>query len=294
MQPVERAAGNIYDLGYRNYEGERLGRRYAFYSLYVHTLRNAFGLGRRTSSKIMPFTLAIIAFIPAVIFLGIAALLGTDFSAYKPDNYYADIRPVLALFCAAVAPELVCRDQANRTLSLYFSRSLMRRDYALARFAGLATALLVLTLGPQVLLFAGNMVASADGPAYLKDNAGDILPIVLSGVSIAVFMGSISLAIASQSSRRAYAAVTIIAAYLLTSAVIGVTMSVSDSSLAKNAVYLSPMHVMVGMIHWLFDVGTSGELAAADRPGASYALAVAVITGLALFALDRRYSRIQA
>ena len=43
---LEAAAGAIYDIGYRNYEGARLGRGYAFRTLYVHSLRTAFGLGR--------------------------------------------------------------------------------------------------------------------------------------------------------------------------------------------------------------------------------------------------------
>lgn len=294
MQPAERAAGNIYDLGYRNYEGERLGRPYAFYSLYIHTVRNAFGLGRRTSSKIMPVALAIIAFIPAVIQLGIAALVPAEFEVYQAENYYSYIQTVLVLFCAAVAPELVCRDQANRTLSLYFSRSLMRRDYALARLAGLATALLVLTLGPQALLFAGNVVAANDALDYLGDNATDVIPIALSGVAIAVFMAGISLAIAGQSSRRAYAAVTIIALFLVTGAIIEVTLSVSEGGVARNMIYLSPLHVMIGMTHWLFDVPMTGELAIADRPRWSYAVAVAAITGFTLWVLDRRYGRIAA
>jgi len=294
VQPSERAAGNIYDLGYRNYDGPRLGRPYAFYSLYIHTLRNAFGLGRRTSSKIMPFALAIIAFIPAVIQLGIAALLPAEFEVYRAENYYSYIQTVLVLFCAAVAPELVCRDQSNQTLSLYFSRSLMRRDYAMARLAGLATALLVLTLGPQMLLFAGNLVASTDALDYLKDNATDVVPIVVSGVIIAVFIASIGLAIASQTSRRAYAAVAIIALFLVTGAVIDVTLSVSDGGLARNAIFASPLHVMIGFTYWLFGTAVTGELEVADRPGETYALAVAVIIGFALWVLDRRYGRISA
>lgn len=294
MQPAERAAGNIYDLGYQNYEGQRLGRPYAFYSLYIHTVRNAFGLGRRTSSKIMPVALAIIAFIPAVIQLGIAALIPAEFEVYRAENYYSYIQTVLALFTAAVAPELVCRDQANRTLSLYFSRSLMRRDYALARLGGLATALLVLTLGPQALLFVGNVVAAREPLDYLRDNAADIAPIMLSGVIISVFMASIGLAIASHTSRRAYAAVTIIALFLVTGAIIDVTLSVSASGLAQNTIYLSPLHVMIGLTYWLFDAPITGELAVADRPGASYALAVAAIIAVSVWVLDRRYGRIAA
>ena len=37
----------IHDIGYRHYEGRRLGRGYVLRSLYVHNLRAAFGLGRR-------------------------------------------------------------------------------------------------------------------------------------------------------------------------------------------------------------------------------------------------------
>ncbi len=66
--------GNIYDLGYRGYDGERLGRRYAVTSLYIYSLRAIFGLGRSAWAKVFPFGLAIIALIPATIQLGIAAI----------------------------------------------------------------------------------------------------------------------------------------------------------------------------------------------------------------------------
>ena len=42
-------AGSIYDLGYRRYDGVRLGRRHSVLSLYFYTLRGAFGLGRRST-----------------------------------------------------------------------------------------------------------------------------------------------------------------------------------------------------------------------------------------------------
>jgi ABC-2 type transport system permease protein len=294
MQPSERAAGNLYDLGYRNYDGPRLGRGYAFVSLYLHSVRNAFALGRRTASKILPFALAIIAFLPATIQLGIAALVPGDFEVYRAENYYAYIQTVLALFCAAVAPELVCRDQANRTLSLYFSRSLVRRDYALGRLAGLATALLVLTLGPQLLLIIGNGLAARDAVQYIQDNYTDILPIVASGAMISVFIGSIGLAIASHTSRRAYAAVAVVAFFLVTTPIVGITLEVSDPGFVQNIVYISPLHVMQGLTYWLFRAEPGGDILAADRPGETYLLAVVIIVGIALWVLDRRYQRIAA
>ena len=57
---LSRATGNIYDLGYRRYDGPRLGRRHAIWVLWLHRLRGCFGLGRPASSKIFPIALAII------------------------------------------------------------------------------------------------------------------------------------------------------------------------------------------------------------------------------------------
>ncbi|HLQ49004.1 MAG TPA: ABC transporter permease, partial [Candidatus Dormibacteraeota bacterium] len=38
--------GSIYDIGYRRYEGPRLGRAHAIRSLFFHSLRSTFGIGR--------------------------------------------------------------------------------------------------------------------------------------------------------------------------------------------------------------------------------------------------------
>ena len=46
--------GNIYDLGYRGYDGPRLGRRHAIATLIRHSMRSVLGLGRTTRAKIMP------------------------------------------------------------------------------------------------------------------------------------------------------------------------------------------------------------------------------------------------
>jgi ABC-2 type transport system permease protein len=124
---------SIYDLGYRHYEGQRVGRRGTLRTLHVHSLRTAFGLGRRTSSKVFPFGLAVIAFVPAIIQLGVGAIvsgLEHDIEVFKNEDYFTYVRVILVLFCAVVAPELVGRDQRTRTLSLYFSRAVSPLDAA--------------------------------------------------------------------------------------------------------------------------------------------------------------------
>jgi len=116
-------AGTIYDIGYQRYEGVRLGRRHAIWALYIHSLRSVFGIGRSLSGKVGPMGLAVIAFLPAVIQLGVAAIAPAEVEVFRPEDYYAMIEIVLAVFCAVVAPELVGRDQRTNTLSLYFSRA---------------------------------------------------------------------------------------------------------------------------------------------------------------------------
>ena len=58
MSRLPERAGAIYDLGYRRYDGFRLGRRSSMLALFTQGLRSAFGLGRRPASKIAPFALA--------------------------------------------------------------------------------------------------------------------------------------------------------------------------------------------------------------------------------------------
>ena len=65
------ATGSIYDLGYRKYEGPRLGRRHAARALFGHSLRVSYGIGRGGRAKIAPIVLGGIAIIPAIVGIGV-------------------------------------------------------------------------------------------------------------------------------------------------------------------------------------------------------------------------------
>lgn len=288
-------AGSIYDLGYRRYDGARLGRRHSVLSLYFYTLRGAFGLGRRSSSKIIPIAVAIIAFIPALIQLGIAAIIPAQFEIIKPENYYDYVQVIVALFCAAVAPEIVGRDQRTRTLSLYFSRALQRRDYALAKLASFVTALLLLTLLPQAVLFLGSMLAANDVPQFLKDDWRQLPRIVLSGLLIASLMGALSLAIACQTSRRSYATVAVIALFLVTTPLANIFVRAAGG-VGQFAVLFSPFDLLAGTTQWVFDVTPDSEhiVAVADLPLPIYPVVTVAIIGIATAIILRRYERIAA
>ncbi|MEO8539709.1 MAG: ABC transporter permease subunit [bacterium] len=294
MQQAESRTGSIYDLGYRGYDGLRLGRRHAITSLYWYTLRSAFGIGRRTGSKIMPIAIVIIAFIPAVGQLAIAALV-SNVEVYTPSNYFAYIEIPVALFCAAIAPEICGRDMRQRTLSLYFSRALHRRDYALAKLAAFATALTFLTLMPQVVLVIGNGLASKDLWGYIQDNWADLPRTIGSGLLMAAMAACVCLAIASQTPRRAYATIAVVAWFLITWPIAGI-LTTEIGGAGKLATFISPFEFMHGCTLWIFNGSPT-----VDSPleVAGYPLWVYFITVLAYGAAGfayvvRRFDRIAA
>src|SRR5688572_23060496 len=116
---LEAVAGTIYDIGYRNYEGARLGRGYAFRTLYVHSLRTAFGMGRGGKALIAPWALFAIILFPALVTTMVAGMSGGMMkNLIDYHDYFQFVSLMLALFCAAQAPELVSNDQHNRVLPL--------------------------------------------------------------------------------------------------------------------------------------------------------------------------------
>ncbi len=291
---ADTTAGTIYDLGYQRYEGVRLGRRHAIWVLYVHSIRGVFGIGRSLWSKVGPMGLAVIAFVPAVFQLGIAAITPEEVEAIRPEDYFQLIEVVLAVFCAVVAPELVGRDQRTQTLSLYFSRALRRQDYALAKFAALMTGMLAITVIPQVIMFVGNGLAAADFGDYLRDEWADLPSILGSAILLSGLIAGIGLVIAAQTPRRAYSTVGIIAAFVLTSIIAGSVFEAADQDVGRFVLLLSPLHVVQGLTLWFFaatpDPGS--QLAEADLPGAIYAIDAASVALLMLALLLHRYEKI--
>jgi ABC-2 type transport system permease protein len=294
----ESTAGSIYDLGYKRYEGARLGRRHAIWALYIYSVRAVFGIGRSLWSKVGPIGLAIIALLPAVLQLGIAAIAPAEeeIEIIRPEDYYFIIEIVLVIFCAVVAPELVGRDQRTHTLSLYFSRALRRQDYALAKFAALVTGMLAITVIPQVIMFAGNGLAANDFGDYLQDEWRDLPSILGSAVLLSCLIAGIGLVIAAQTPRRAYSTVAILAAFLLTSAVAASVFEAADQDVGRFILLISPLHVVQGFTFWFFGATFDPETqhAKADLPGVAYAIDAALVALVMLALLLRRYGRISA
>ena len=79
-QPTATVPGDqtrIHNIGYRNYDGPRLGRSYATRSLYSQSLRGAYGLGRSVKSKVLPMLLFAVMCVPAAIMVAVAVATQT-------------------------------------------------------------------------------------------------------------------------------------------------------------------------------------------------------------------------
>lgn len=294
---MSEPAGSIYDLGYRRYEGVRLGRGATAAAIYLASLRAAFGLGRRVTAKIVPFALVVIVCIPALVQLGVAAVtssLDADLEILSHEDYFGYIQIILILFCAAVASELVGRDQRNRTLALYFSRGVSRADYALAKVAALTTAMLVLTLGPQLLLLVGNGMVDDDLAGYLRDNVDLVPRILAASLLLSLVIAGVSLAIAAHLPRRSYATASIVAVFILTLAAAEILVDTTDSVVGRIAVLVGPGS-WEGFVHWIFGTPPPFDSLAdqADFPGWAYAASGVAVAVISVGLCVRRFRRVE-
>lgn len=288
------SSGVIHDIGYQRYSGPRLGRAYAARSLYTHGLRTAFGLGRSAKAKIFPWLVVAIVSIMAIIVTAVRAL-GGGFLGYLG---FIDIAAFLGvLFCAVVGPELVSRDLRSGVLPLYFSRPLTRRDYALAKWAALVSAMFLLFAGPQLIMFLGGAFSGGTASDFL-DEVGEFGKGVAYAAIVALLFASIGVLVGSLSGRRAVAAAIIAGFFLLSSAVasilLGLGYGIQNRDLSRASLLFSPQTLAQGVESWVFDkqLAQFGEDFTIGSFGPLYALAWLVFTAGSVLLLLWRYKKV--
>jgi ABC-2 type transport system permease protein len=285
----------IHNIGYRHYDGNRLGRGYVLRSLFTQSLRSAYGLGRSAKSKILPIGLFAAMILPAVVLVAVMSLAHMTSLPVAYTQYAFVLQAVVSIFVAAQAPQLVSRDLRFRTTTLYFSRPLSRIDYVMAKFAAMASAIFVLLAVPLLVLYAGALLTKLSfGDQTLKFAAG------LAGAAVlALVLAGISLLLASLTTRRGLGVATIIALLLISSAgvvtVQGVAGELGAPDIAGLVGLFSPFSLVDGVQVWLLGAQASG---AAGPPGGVLG-ALFVVATLAVIAgsfglLLARYRKVVA
>lgn len=287
------AASAIYDIGYRGYDGPRLGRVYATWSLFLASLRAAFGLGRPARAKIAPWGLAAIAIIPAGVSLAIAASVGAEFSPFSYDNYLWQMQAIFGLFVAAQAPELVGGDQRHRVLALYFSHALERLDYVIAKLGALVAALFIVMGAPMLVLFFGRILSATDLVAAFGDELGSVPQVLGAPLLHAIGVGAVALAIAAFTPRRAYATGAIIALFIVGSGIAEAVAFGTDGPLRDLGPLINPFVWLDGTRDWL--LGSTVAESPVARSGLSlstYGLITLVAVLLSIGLTIWRYRRL--
>src|SRR5690606_8331416 len=163
----------------------------------------------------------------AVVVTAVRAQVGEVVMNYwaLPDN----LSILTILFCAVVAPELVSRDIRGTVLPLYFSRPLTRTDYALTKFAALATACFLLTAGPQLFLCVWS-ASCLDGLGAVWSEFGQVGRVLSAWSLVGGCFGALSFRVAWWAGRRAFWAAVVVAVFLLTTHIYGVIVGIAFGS----------------------------------------------------------------
>ena len=285
-------AGQIHDIGYRHYDGPRLGAAYVARSLYVDTLRGTFGLGRAARSKIMPFLLAALMVLPAVAMGIVTGYFKLTALPLGYTSYAFTMQVIITIFVGAQAPAAMSRDLRFRVAALYFSRPLSRRQYVQAKYAGMTSGLFILVGLPITLLFIGALLADLPFDEQWKD----YLRAMGGAVVLALVLAGIALVVASLTPRRGLGVAAVVGVLLVTSGMQATVRAMAEEfgndTFAGYAGLISPFTLMDGVMTGLF----GAESVMATPPEGALmttvycAVAVLIVIG-SYAALVRRYGR---
>jgi ABC-2 type transport system permease protein len=294
-QAAAAKAGALYDLGYQRYTGVRLQRANSVRTLFAFSLRTAFGLGRGARSKVIPSIILAVVFIPAIVSVGAASTTGFQ-ALISYSNHLQFTSFLIALFAAAQAPELIVTDRQYGVLTLYLARPLTGVLYALAKLGALVAAMMVLTFGPQLLLFLGKVFIATSPWTAFKDEWTVLGPLIAGTLTVSAFIGSVALAISSFAGRRAYASASVIGFFLLVPAAATAIRSLATGQTKRYLILVHPIEVITGFGNWIFHIEAKRrtQVGRADLPGSYYLAVMLAVIIIATTVLLLRYRRNEA
>ncbi len=193
--------------------GRARGWRGAIRSVSWESVRATLGLGRPARTKIFPVAAVAIAYVPAIVFVGISVLIPGDLldpnDVADYASYYGFITLAIILFSALVAPEVLVSDRRNGMLAMYLSTPLHRGTYLTAKMIAVGVTLGLVTLGPPILVLLG-YTFDGSGPDGVGNWFATLFRILVSGVAVSAALTSVSMAASSLTDRRAFAAIGIV------------------------------------------------------------------------------------
>lgn len=291
-QPGEQT--RIHNIGYRNYDGARLGRAYARRSLYSQSLRGAYGLGRSVKSKVLPMLLFVVMCVPALIMVAVAVATKAKDLPVDYTRYAVIMQAVIGLYVASQGPQAVSRDLRFKTVPLYFSRPIETSDYIRAKYAALTSALFILTAAPLIVLYVGALLAKLDFSDQTKGFGQGLLSVAL----LSLLFADIGLVISAITPRRGFGIAAVIAALTISYGAVSTVQAIAFERSSSGAVpwlgLFSPITLIDGVQTAFLGASSAfpGEVGPSSGQGVVY---LAVVLGLIAGCyglLMRRYRKV--
>jgi ABC-2 type transport system permease protein len=208
----------IHDLGYRRYEGARIGAWGAWRALFRQGFRAMFGLGRTAKAKVIPAFVFVTTMLPMLGQVS-AASMSQGVLKIRVAGFIGPMVVMFTLWVAAQAPEVLSRDQQHRVLPLILTRDVTRTAYATARLASIVAALFLLALAPLLLYYIGEIGIATDPAAQFALTGKKIFPVLAQAALTAIALGGVGAALASWTPRRAYATAAILGTFMVATAI---------------------------------------------------------------------------
>ncbi|MGW2225782.1 ABC transporter permease [Streptomyces formicae] len=284
----------IHNIGYRDYDGPRLGRAYARRSLFSQSLRGAYGLGRSAKSKVLPMVLFAVMCMPAAIMVAVAVATKANDLPVDYTRYAIVMQAVIGLFLAAQAPQTVSRDLRFKTVPLYFSRPIERGDYVQAKFAAMSSALFILTAAPLLVLYVGALLAKLDFADQTKGFAQGLVSVAL----LSLLFSGIALVISAITPRRGFGIAAVIAVLTITYGAVSTVQAIAFEQSSTGAIawlgLFSPITLIDG-VQTAF-LGATSAFPGGEGPstgqGVLYVLVVLGLIAGCYGAMMRRYRKV--
>ncbi|WP_128377466.1 ABC transporter permease subunit [Streptomyces cavernae] len=284
----------IHNIGYRNYDGPRLGRAYARRSLYSQSLRGAYGLGRSVKSKVLPMLLFVVMCVPAAIMVAVAVATKAKELPVDYTRYAIFLQAVIGLYVASQAPQAVSRDLRFKTVPLYFSRPIETVDYVRAKYAALASALFILTAAPLLVLYIGALLAKLDFTDQTKGFAQGLVSVAL----LSLLFAGIGLVISAVTPRRGFGIAAVIAVLTISYGAVSTIQAIAFDQNSPDAVpwigLFSPITLIDGLQTAFLGASSSfpGGVDVSSAQGVVYVIVVLGIIAGCYGLLTRRYRKV--
>ncbi|WP_326760055.1 ABC transporter permease [Streptomyces phaeochromogenes] len=284
----------IHNIGYRNYDGPRLGRAYARRSLYSQSLRGAYGLGRSVKSKVLPMLLFVVMCVPALIMVAVAVATKAKDLPVDYTSYAVIMQAVIGLYVASQGPQSVSRDLRFKTVPLYFSRPIETADYVRAKCAALASALFMLTAAPLLVLYVGALLAKLDFSDQTKGFAQGLVSVAL----LSLLFAGIGLVISAVTPRRGFGIAAVIAVLTISYGAVSTVQAIAHSQDSTSAIpwlgLFSPITLIDGVQTAFLGASSSypGEVGPSSGQGVVFLLVTLGLIAGCYGLLMRRYRKV--